>query len=128
MLLGERYPGAVRVRAPPDALGPEQPHGSAETRDVMEPDRPSAMAHGDDAAVGTAGDILTGLDAQNQTGRRRRDRTDVDALDTQQRIRTRAPPAVGTTHRVIHVRVSLGIGLLGRNQFKEALTSCEGPH
>jgi hypothetical protein len=46
----------------------------------------------------------------------------VDALDTEQRIRARAPPATGTRHRVIHVRVSFGVGLLGRYQCKEALT------
>jgi hypothetical protein len=47
----------------------------------------------------------------------------VDALDTEQRVRARAPVAIGTRHRVIHARVSFGIGLLGRYQFKEALTS-----
>lgn len=47
----------------------------------------------------------------------------MDAFDTEQRIRARAPAAIRTRHRVIHVRVSFGIGLLGRYQFKEALTS-----
>jgi hypothetical protein len=69
----------------------------------MEPDRPAAVAHGNDTAVRTAGDILAGLDAQNQSGTGRRDRADVEALDTEQSIRARAPPAVGTRHRVIHV-------------------------
>lgn len=108
MLLGERRSGAVRVRASPDALRPEQPHRPAETRDVVEPDRPAAVAHGNDAAVRTTGDVFPGLDAQNEAGPGRRDRADVDALNTEQRIRARAPPAVGTRHRVIHVRVSFG--------------------
>ena len=108
MLLGERRPGAARVRASPDALGPDQPHRPAETRDVMKPDPPTAMAHGNDAAVRTTGDIFSGLDAQNQAGPGCRDRPDVDALDTEQRIRARAPPVMGTRHRVIHVRVSFG--------------------
>lgn len=34
-LLCERRSGAVRVRALPDTLGPQQPHETAETRDVM---------------------------------------------------------------------------------------------
>ncbi|WP_221176558.1 hypothetical protein, partial [Arthrobacter oryzae] len=52
----------------------------------------------------------------------------MDALDTEQRISARAPAAIGTRHRVIHVRVSFGIGLLGRYQFKEALTSFPPHH
>jgi hypothetical protein len=47
----------------------------------------------------------------------------VDALDTEQRIRAHAPAASRTRHRVIHVRVSFRFWLLGRYQFKEALTS-----
>ena len=47
----------------------------------------------------------------------------MNALDTEQRIRARAPPAIGTRHRVIHVGVSLVFGLLGRYQFKEVLAS-----
>ena len=81
------------------------------------------MAHGNDAAVRTTGDILAGLDAQDQAPSGRRDRADVNAFDTEQRVRARAPPAIGTRHRVIHVGVSLVIGLLGRYQFKEALAS-----
>jgi hypothetical protein len=44
----------------------------------------------------------------------------VVAFDTEQRIRERAP-AAGTRRRVIRVRVSFGIGLLGRYQFKETI-------
>jgi hypothetical protein len=47
----------------------------------------------------------------------------VHALDTEQRVRARAPAAIGTRHRVSHVRVSFGFWLLRRYQFKEALTS-----
>ncbi len=86
------------------------------------------MAYGDDAAVGAARDVLPGFDAQNQAGRGGRDGADVDAFDTEQRVRTRAPSAMGTRHRVIHVRVSFGYWLLGRYQFKEALTSFPPHH
>ena len=103
MLLSERRSGAVRVRASPDALGPQQPHRPAETRNVMEPNRPTAMAHGNDTAVRTTGDVFPGLDAQSQAGPGRRDRAAVDAFDTEQPVRARAPPAVGTRHTVIHV-------------------------
>ena len=68
-------------------------------------------------------DIGVGFDAQYEASRGCRDGADVDALDTEQRIRAHAPAASRTRHRVIHVRVSFGIGLLGRYQFKEALTS-----
>jgi hypothetical protein len=123
MILGECRPRAVPVRAAPNTLGPQQHHGLAETRDVMKPNPPAAMAHGNDAAVRTTGDVLAGLDAQDQAPSGRRDRADVNALDTEQRVRAGAPPAIGTRHRVIHVGVSLVIGLLGRYQFKEALAS-----
>jgi hypothetical protein len=53
----------------------------------MEPDRPTAMAHGNDTAVRTTGDVFPGLDAQSQAGPGRRDRADVDAFDTEQRVR-----------------------------------------
>jgi hypothetical protein len=52
----------------------------------------------------------------------------VDAFDTEQRVRARAPAAIGTRHRVSHVRVSFGYWLLGRYQFKEALTSFPPHH
>jgi hypothetical protein len=52
----------------------------------------------------------------------------VDALDTEQRIRACTPAATGTRHRAIHVRVSFGVGLLRRYQFKEALTSFPPHH
>ena len=74
----------------------------------MEPNPPTAMAHGNDAAVRTTGDIFSGLDAQDQAGPGCRDAADVDALDIEQRIRARAPAAMGTRHRVSHVRVSFG--------------------
>ncbi|WP_240987173.1 hypothetical protein [Arthrobacter sp. Soil736] len=48
----------------------------------MEPNPPTAMAHGNYAAIRTTGDILPGLDPQNQAGPGRRDGADVDALDT----------------------------------------------
>lgn len=126
-LFGEGGSSAVRVRAAPDTLGPEQPHRPAETGNVMKPDLPAPVAHRNDATVRTTGKILTGLDVQNQARSSCGDGTDVDALDTEQRIRARAPPTIGTRHRVIHVRVSFGYWLLGRYQFKEALTSF-APH
>ncbi len=89
----------------------------------MEADLAASVADRDDAAVGAAADDFAGLDTQKQAGHGCRDRADVDALDTEQRIRAGAPAATGTRHRVIHVRVPFGIGLLGRYQFKEALTS-----
>src|SRR6185437_14701878 len=72
--------------------------------------------------------VLPGFDAQNQSGRGCRDGADVDALDTEQRVRARAPAAIGTRHRVIHVRLSFGYWLLGRYQFNEALTSFPPHH
>lgn len=123
VLLCERRSRAVRVRAPPDTFGPQQPHRAAETGNVMETDLAASMPDRDDAAVGAAGDVLPGFDAQKQAGTGCRDGADADALDTEQRIRARAPAATGTRHRVIHVRVSFGYWLLGRDQFKEALTS-----
>ena len=89
----------------------------------MEPNPPASVAYGNDPAVRATGDIFPGLNAQNQAGPGCRDGADVDALDTEQSIRARAPPVVGTRHRVIHVRVSFWFWLLGRYQFKEALTS-----
>ena len=89
----------------------------------MEPDLPASVPDRDDTAVGAAGDVFAGFDAQNQSGRGCRDGADVDAFDTEQRVRARAPAAIGTRHRVSHVRVSFGYWLLGRYQFKEALTS-----
>ncbi|MCU1635536.1 MAG: hypothetical protein JWQ68_775 [Cryobacterium sp.] len=52
----------------------------------------------------------------------------MDALDTEQRICAGAPAPTGTRHRVIHVRVSFWVWLLGRYQFKEALTSFPPHH
>lgn len=94
----------------------------------MKPNPPAAMAHGNDAAARTTGDVLAGLDAQYQAPFGCRDRADVNAVDTEQCVRARAPPAIRTRHRVIHVGVSLVIGLLGRYQFKEALTSFPPHH
>ena len=130
MILGECRSRAARVRAAPDTFGPQQPHRPPEAGDVMEPDLPASVPDRDDAALRAAGDVLPGFDVQNQSGRGCRDGADVDALDTEQRVRTSAPAAIGTRHRVIHVRVSFGYWLLGRYQFKEALTlSCRTtPH
>jgi hypothetical protein len=94
----------------------------------MKPDPPAAVADGDDTAVRTTREVIAGLDTQNQAPSGRRDGADMDALDTEQRIRPRAPPAIGTRHRVSHVRVSFGYWLLGRYQFKEALTSFPPHH
>lgn len=93
VFLGERCPVAVRFRAAPDAFGPQQPHRPAKTRDVVEPDLPAAVPDRDDAALGAAGDVLPGFDSQNQAGRGCRDGADVDALDIEQRVRSRAPEA-----------------------------------
>ena len=54
VLLWERRSRAARVRAPSDTLGLQQPHGTAETRDVMEPDLPAAVAYRDGAEIGRA--------------------------------------------------------------------------
>ena len=89
----------------------------------MQPDPSAAVADGNDAAVRTTGEVIAGLDAQDPASSGRRDRADVNALDTEQRVRACAPPAIGTRHRDIHVGVSLVIGLLGRYQFKVALAS-----
>ena len=86
------------------------------------------MADRDNTAVRATCEFLTGLNAQNQPSDSCRYTADVDALDTEQHIRARAPAAARTRHRVIHVRVSFGIGLLGRYQFKEALTSFPPHH
>jgi hypothetical protein len=79
LFLGERRPGAVGVRTAPDAFGPQQPYGPAETPDVMEPDLPAPMAYGHNAAAWAAGDVLPGFGAQNQARRGCRDGADVDA-------------------------------------------------
>lgn len=114
---------AVRVRAAPNTFGPQQPHRLAETGNVMEPDLAASVADRDDAAVRATGEVHTGFDAQYEASPGCRDGADVDALDTEQRIRAHAPAASRTRHRVIHVRVSFWFWLLGRYQFKEALTS-----
>jgi hypothetical protein len=119
---------AVLVRASPHAFGPQQPHRLPETGDVMEPDMAAPVANSHDAAVTATREVITGFNAQKQARPGCRDNADVDALDTEQRIRARAPAPTGTRHRVIHVRVSFGIGLLGRYQFKEALTSFPPHH
>jgi hypothetical protein len=113
VLLGERRSRAARVRASLDAFGPQQPHRLAETRNVMEPDLAASVADRYDAALRTTCEFVAGFDAQNQTGPGCCDGMDVDALDTEQRVCTRAPAAMGTTrHRVMHVRVSFGFGCL----------------
>ncbi len=89
----------------------------------MEPDLAASVADRDDAAVRATGEVHTGFDAQHEASPGCRDGADVDALDTEQRIRAHAPAASRTRHRVIHVRVSFWFWLLGRYQFKEALTS-----
>ncbi|WP_427172296.1 hypothetical protein [Arthrobacter sp. 92] len=68
VLLGERCPVAVRVRATPDTLGLQQPHRPAETRNVMEPDLASAVPDRNDAAIRTTREVATGFDAQEQAG------------------------------------------------------------
>lgn len=66
VLFGEGGPRAVRVRAAPDTLGPEQTHGPAETGKVMEPDLAASVTDRNDTAVRTISKIITGLDLQNQ--------------------------------------------------------------
>lgn len=82
----------------------------------------ASVADCDNAALRAAAEGFASFDAQNQAVCRCNDGTDVDALDIEQCIRARAPPATGTRHRVIRVRGSSGVGLLGRYPFKEALT------
>ena len=94
----------------------------------MEADLTAAVPDRDDAAVRATGEVLAGLDVQEQAGPGCSDGADVDALDIEQGICPHAPAPAGTRHRVIHVRVSLRIGLLGRYQFKEALTSFPPHH
>lgn len=94
----------------------------------MEADLAAAVPDSDDAAVRATREVLAGLDVQKQAGPGSDDGTDVDALDTEQQIRARAPAPSRTRHGVIHVRVSLRIGLLDRYQFKEALASFPPHH
>jgi hypothetical protein len=112
MLFGERGPRAVRIRAPPDPLGPQQPHRPAETRDVMEPGLPAAVPHRDDAAVRAAADGFTCLDAQNQAGPARRDRADADAFDTKKRVCPPAPATGRAASSIGHIRVPFELGNL----------------
>ena len=68
VLLGKRRSRAVLVRAAPGPFVPQQPHRPAETGDVVEPYRLAAVPDRDDAAVRATGEVLAGLDAQNQAG------------------------------------------------------------
>ncbi|QCB96227.1 hypothetical protein E5206_04205 [Arthrobacter sp. PAMC25564] len=73
MFFGERGPRAVRVRAPPETLRPQQPHGAAESGDVLEAHVPAAVPDRGVAAVRAA----------TEPGPcRSRDRANVDAFDT----------------------------------------------
>jgi hypothetical protein len=69
----------------------------------MKPDLAASVADRDDATGRAAAEGFAGFGVQNQAVRGCRDGADVDALDTEQRIRARAPAATGTRHRVIHV-------------------------
>lgn len=89
----------------------------------MEPDVAASPANSDDPAIRATGEVITGLDVQKQPGSCRCDGADVDAFDTEQRIRTRASAPTGTRLRVIHVRVSLPYWFAWSLPFKEALTS-----
>lgn len=66
MLFGESGSGAVRIRATPDPLGPQQPHRPPETRGVMDPDLPAAVPDRDDTAVRTTANGIGCLNVQNQ--------------------------------------------------------------
>jgi hypothetical protein len=84
--LGEGGPPTARVRAAPDTLRSEPPHGPAETGNVVEPDLTASMAHRNDTAARATGKIITGLDVQNQALRGCRNGTDVEPCHTEQRI------------------------------------------
>lgn len=80
----------------------------------MVPDLAAPMADRYDEAVLTTFEFLASLNAQNQASPGCRDGMDVDALETQQRICTRAPAVMGARHRVVHVMVAFWFWLLGR--------------
>jgi hypothetical protein len=84
----------------------------AETRDVMEPDRPAAVPDRDDAAVRTAADSFICLHVQNQAGPGRGERADVDAFDTKKRVGPLAPATARAGSSIGHIRVSLLFGSL----------------
>jgi hypothetical protein len=112
MHFGERGPRAVRIRAPPHALGPQKPHRPAETGNVMQTHVPAAVTGRDHAALRAAAEALTGFHAQQQARSGRRDRTDVDALDTKKRISPLAPATARTGSSIGHIRVSFELGSL----------------
>jgi hypothetical protein len=92
----------------------------------MEPDPPAAVAYRDNTTVRAASGVHPGFNAQNEAGPGCRNGADMDALDTEQCVRARAPATAGTRHRVIQ-GLSLN-WLLGRYQFREALTSFPPHH
>lgn len=102
----ERRSWTVRLWAAPDAFGPEQAHGLAETRDVMEADMAATVTDRDDPAVRATGEGFTRFHAQYETVTGRSDRGEVDAFDTGQRISTGAPATARTGSKVSHVRAS----------------------
>ncbi|TPV52184.1 hypothetical protein FJ661_07230 [Pseudarthrobacter phenanthrenivorans] len=57
----------------------------------MEPNVAASMANSDDPAIRATGEVITDLDVQKHSGSGRCHRADMDALNTEQRIRTRAP-------------------------------------
>jgi hypothetical protein len=95
VFLGEGGSRAVRIRAPPNSFGPQQPHRPAETGNVMEPDLSASMADSDDPAIRAPGEVITGLDVQKQSDSVRCDGADVGYLQH----RAAHPHACGSAHR-----------------------------
>ena len=126
VLLGPGQTRTTRLGAAPDPLLPAHPHRPAERGRVMHDLDPTAVADGDDAAVGAAGQGLLGLhrdhdmavviDAHLE---------DVKALDTEQLISPRTACDHGPTPTVGHVRVSLLAAW--SPPIVEALTPVHGP-
>ena len=122
VLFGERGSRAVRVRAAPHTLGPQQPHRTAEALGVMEPDLPAAVSDRDDAAVRTAANSFGCLDVQNQAGPGRRDRAG-GIPSTPRSASARSHQRPPGQEVALGISGSLFIWKLGRYQFKEALAS-----
>jgi hypothetical protein len=78
----------------------------------MEPDPPAAVPDRDDTAVRTTANSFLCLNVQNQAGPGRRDRADVDAVDTKKRVCPLAPATARAGSSIRHIRVSFLFGSL----------------
>lgn len=108
MVFAENFFGAVFVLTPPQAFGPDQPDGPAETRNVMKADAAPTMANGNNAASRAASQCLVGFNMDDQGTGGLGDSRDVNAGDAGEGT----PFAVPAGSRVEHVRVSYEVGSL----------------